>query len=344
MIARLRFQCRFLLLAAVLLVLAGAAEAGATLDAVKARGTLVCGVSTGVAGFSIADSAGRYIGFDVDICRAVAAAVIGSAQAVRYVALTTQQRFTALQTGEVDILSRDTTWTLQREAGLGLLFAPTVFYDGQGFMVPRRLHVTSVGQLSGATVCVQPGTSTELALADYFRAARMTYRPVVIENFEALEAAFYGGRCDAYTTDASALAVSRLTRADNPGDYVILPERISGEPLAPAVRQGDDQWFDVVRWTVFALIDAEEKGITMANAEAMLTSPDPQIQRLLGVTLGGGKALGLKDSWAYDAIRQVGNYGEIYERNLGLKSALKLPRGPNALVRDGGLLYAPPLQ
>ena len=338
----MRFLAGYFLIAVC--SLAPYAQAGQTLNMVKEQGKLSCGVSTGVAGFSLADSQGRYTGFDADICRAVAAAVTGSAEKVRFVALTTQQRFTALQTGEVDLLSRDTTWTLQREAGLGLLFGPPVFFDGQGFMVPHRLGVTSVRQLSGATICVQPGTTTELNLADFFRANGMTFQSVVIENFDALESAFYNGRCDAYTTDASALAVSRATRAANPGDYIILPERISGEPLAPAVRQGDDQWFNIVRWTIFALIMAEEKGVTSSNVAAMLKSPDPQIQRLLGVTGDAGTALGLRNSWAYDAIRQVGNYGEIYARNLGAGSPLKLGRGANALVRDGGQIYAPPLE
>jgi general L-amino acid transport system substrate-binding protein len=316
---------------------------GPTLSTVRNRGVVNCGVSTGVAGFSLADSKGRYTGMDVDICRALSAAIFGTPDKVKYVPLNTQQRFTALQSGAVDVLSRDTTWTMQRETTLGLLFGPPVFYDGQGFMVAKKLGVKSVTQLSGATICMQPGTTTELTLADYFRANHMTFKPLVIDNFDAVENAFYSGRCDAYTTDASGLASSRVTKAPNPDDYLILPELISKEPLAPAVRQGDDQWFNILRWTVFALIMGEEKGVTSANVDAMLKSQDPEIQRLLGVVPGMGPALGLDDKWAYNILKSVGNYGQVFDRNLGKGSALKLDRGLNELWTAGGLIYAPPL-
>jgi general L-amino acid transport system substrate-binding protein len=258
------------------------------------------------------------------------------------VPLTGAQRLTALQSGEIDILSRNTTWTLQREALSGLLFGPPVFYDGQGFIVPKSLNVKSAKQLSGATVCVSPGTTTELNLADYFRANHMEMKPVSIEVLDQVEDAFIAGRCDVYTNDASALAGMRLTKAPNPDDFVILPERISKEPLAQVVRQGDDQWFDIERWIVFALINAEEKGITQANIDQMMKSDDPEVKRLLGVTPGNGKALGLDEDWAVRAIRAAGNYGEIYERNLGKDSPLKLERGLNDLWSKGGLVYAPP--
>jgi general L-amino acid transport system substrate-binding protein len=325
-------------------VAAKATAPGPTLNAVRARGMVNCGVSTGVAGFSLADSHGNYTGLDTDICRAVSAAVFGTPDKVKFVPLNTQQRFTALQSGSIDLLSRDTTWTLQREATLGILFAPPVFYDGQGFMVSKKLGIKSVKQLSGATICLQPGTSTELNLTDYFRANRMTFKPLVIDNFDQIQSAFYAGRCDAYTTDTSGLAASRVTKAPNPDDYVILPETVSKEPLAPAVRQGDDQWFDIVRWTVFALIEGEEKGVNSQNVDAMLKSEDPEVQRLLGVVPGVGAALGLDDKWAYNMLKSVGNYGQVFDRNVGKGSPLKLDRGLNELWTAGGLVYSPPLQ
>ena len=315
-----------------------------TLDAVKARGSLQCGVSTGVAGFSLPDSQGHWTGIDPEICRAIAAAVLGDAGKAKFVPLSPEQRFTSLQSGDVDLLARNTTWSLTREAQLGLVFAPTIFYDGQGFLVAKKLGVKSAKQLSGATICVQPGTTTELNLQDYFRTNRLTLKTVVIESEDAIEAAFFAGRCDALTTDASGLAAVRITRASNPDDYEILPEIISKEPLAPAVRAGDDQWFDIVRWTIFALIDAEEHGLTQANVDQALKSDDPTVKRLLGVTEGNGKALGLDEAWAYRAIKAVGNYGEIYDRTVGAKGPLKLERGLNELWTHGGLLYAPPLR
>jgi general L-amino acid transport system substrate-binding protein len=320
------------------------AQAGATLDAVKKNGAVSCGVSTGLQGFSLADSQGRYAGLDVDICRMVAAAVLGDAGKVKYVPLSSQQRFTAIQSGEVDILSRTTTWTLQRDTQLGLNFAPVVFYDGQGFMVPKKLGLKSAKELKGATVCVQPGTTTELNLADFFRANKLDFKPVVIEKLEEVEAAYFSGRCDAYTTDRSGLAATRIGKAANPDDHVILPEVISKEPLAPAVRHGDDEWFDIVKWTVYASIEAEEDGITSKNVDEKTKSDDPNVKRLLGVTPGMGKATGLDEKWAYNLIKQVGNYGEVFDRNVGKDSPLKLERGLNDLWTRGGLMYSMPVR
>jgi general L-amino acid transport system substrate-binding protein len=322
----------------------GAAQAGVTLDKVKQAGQISCGVPTGVAGFAAPDSQGRWAGFDIDICRALSAAIFGAADKVKYVPLTAQQRFTALQSGEVDILSNNTTDTLQRDTELGLNFAPVVFYDGQGFMVAKKLGVKSAKELNGATICVAPGTTTELNLADYFRANKMEFKPVVIEKVDELRAAFFSGRCDVYTTDASALNATRLANAPNPDDYVILPERISKEPLAPVVRHGDDQWDDIVRWVVYALIEAEEKGITSKNVDEKLKSDDPGIKRMLGVTPGMGKALGLDEKWAYNEVKLVGNYGEIFDRTLGKDTELKFERGLNDLWTHGGLLYAMPIR
>ena len=336
---------RTLLAAGTALVAAGTglpAWAGETLDAVQERGTLICGVNTGLSGFSLPDSEGVWTGLDVDVCKAVAAAILGDAEAVEYIATTAQQRFTVLQSGEIDVLSRNTTWTLTRDTALGLNFAGVTFYDGQGFMVPTALEVTSALELDGATVCVQPGTTTELNLADYFRANDMTFNPVVIEQLDEVNAAYFAGRCDVYTTDASGLASIRATVASNPDDHVILPEIISKEPLGPVVRHGDDEFFDIVKWVVFALVEAEEKGITQANLDEMLGSTDPTVQRLLGVTPGMGEALGISETWAYDAIAAVGNYGEIFDRNVGPDTALGLSRGVNDLWTNGGLMYAMP--
>lgn len=330
------------LVAAGLALAASQAFAGATFDAVKARGELVCGVNTSVYGFSAPDEKGQWHGLDVDMCRAVAAAVLGDASRVRYVPLSAQARLTALQSGEVDVLSRNTTWTLTRDTANGLNFGPVTYYDGQGFMVPVKLGVKSARELSGASVCVQTGTTSELNLADYFRANGMELRPVTIEKYEEVTAAYLAGRCDAITSDASQLAAIRANETSNPEDHLILPEIISKEPLAPAVRHGDDQWFDVVKWSVLATIEAEEKGVTSKNVDAMLKSEDPTIRRLLGVTPGLGAALGLDERWAYNIIKQVGNYGEIFDRNVGVDSKLKLPRGLNAQWTQGGLQYAPP--
>ena len=326
---------------AAALLAAGAAQAGDTLDAVKARGDLACGVSTGLPGFSFPDTEGNWSGLDVDVCRAIAAAVFGNADAVSYRPLSAQQRFVALQSGEVDVLSRNTTVTLTRDTSVGLDFGPVVFYDGQAFLVPTELGVTSAVELDGASVCVQTGTTTELNLADFFRSNRISFEPVVFESLDELRGAFFAGRCDAFTGDSSGLASTR-TIASNPDDYTILPDRISKEPLAPATRHGDDEWSDVVRWVVTALIQAEESGITSANVEDMRASDDPTIKRLLGVTAGFGEALGLDEAWAYNAIAAVGNYGEMFERNVGAGSPLGLERGLNALYTHGGLMYAAP--
>jgi general L-amino acid transport system substrate-binding protein len=320
------------------------AQGGGTLAAVKQRGDLVCGVSTGVTGFSAADSQGKWAGLDVDVCRAVAAAIFGSGDKVKFVPSTAQQRFPMLQSGEVDILSRNTTWTLTRDTANGFNFAPVTFFDGQGFLVPTKLGVKSAKELNGATVCVQPGTTTELNLSDYFRGNKMDFKPVVIGELNELEAAFVAGRCDVYTTDASGLASFRAARSGNPEAFMILPERISKEPLAPVVRQGDEDWYNVVCWVVYALIQAEESGITQANVEDLKKSEDPNMKRMLGVTPGMGKALNLDEDWMVKAVKAVGNYGEIFERNVGKNTPLKLERGQNDLWTRGGLMYAMPIR
>ena len=322
------------------------AHAGKDLDAVKSRGALVCGVNTGLAGFSAADSQGRWTGLDVDYCRALAAAILGDPNKVRYSPLTAQQRFTALQSGEIDVLSRNTTWTLTRDASLGMHFVGITFYDGQGFMVPKNLNVKSAKQLKGATVCVQSGTTTELNLTDYSRANNLGIKPVVFEKVEAATGAYFSGRCQAYTTDASGLASVRSKEAQKPDDHVILPELVSKEPLGPSVRRGDDEFFAIAKWTLNALLEAEEFGITQANVDQMKRdSKNPGVMRLLGSgTEDTGKLLGLDKEWAYRAIKAGGNYGEIFERNVGEKTAIGLPRGTNNLWTQGGLMYAPPVR
>jgi general L-amino acid transport system substrate-binding protein len=322
------------------------AHAGKDLDAIKSRGALVCGVNTALAGFSAADSQGRWSGMDVDYCRALAAAVLGDPNKVRYSPLTAQQRFTALQSGEIDVLSRNTTWTLTRDASLGMHFVGVNFYDGQGFMVPKSLNVKSAKELKGATVCVQSGTTTELNLTDYSRANNLQMKPVVFEKVEAATGAYFAGRCQVYTTDASGLASVRGKEAAKPDDHVILPELISKEPLGPAVRRGDDEFLAIARWTLFALLEAEEYGITQANVDQMKKdSKNPGVMRLLGSgTEDLGKALGLDKEWAFRAIKAVGNYGEKFERHVGPKTAIGLPRGSNNLWTNGGLMYAPPVR
>jgi general L-amino acid transport system substrate-binding protein len=319
----------------------GTATAQSTLDSVRARGFLNCGTNTGLAGFSQPDSKGVWRGIDVDLCRAVAAAVFGDAGKVRYTPATTQQRFTSLQSGEVDVLSRNTTWTLSRDASLGFNFAGINFYDGQGFMVPKKLNVKSAKQLNGATICVLPGTTTELNLADYFRANRMSFKPVVIEKLEELQNAYFAGRCDAYTTDISGLVSIRGSRATNPAEHVILPEVISKEPLGPLVRHGDDRWFDIVKWTLFAMIEAEEMNLTSKNIDEAAGSKDPAVQRFIGASGDLGKMLGLDNRWAFNIVRQVGNYGESFDANL---KPLGFERGQNALWKNGGLMYSPPIR
>ena len=323
------------------LAFAGAVQAQSTLDAVKAKGFVQCGVNTGLAGFSQPDSKGVWKGIDVDLCRAVAASVFGDASKVRYTPLTAQQRFTALQSGEVDLLARNTTWTITRDTSLGLNFVGVNFYDGQGFMVPRKLNVKSAKQLNGATVCVQPGTTTELNLADYFRANRMTFKPVVIEKLEEVTNAYFSGRCDVFTTDVSGLVSVRGSRAPKPDEHGILPEVISKEPLGPAVRHGDDRWFDVVKWSLYAMIEAEEMGLTSKTIDQALASKDPAVQRFVGATGDVGKMLALDNRWAFNIVKQVGNYGESFEANL---TPLGFERGINALWTKGGLMYAPPIR
>ncbi len=314
-----------------------------TLDDVKARGYIKAGVNGGVFGFSMPDDKGEWKGLDVDTAKAVAAAVFGDASKVKFSALTAVQRLPALQSGEIEVLCRNTTQTLSRETKSGLNFAHVNYYDGQGFLIPKKLGVKSAKELDGATVCVLPGTTTEMNAADYFRTNNMKWSPVVIENTAELNKAFFAGRCDVLTSDASQLAAQRSV-APNPADYELLPEIISKEPLAPVVRHGDDQWFDIVNWTVMAMIQAEEFGITSANVDQMLESTNPGIKRFLGVTPGMGTQLGLDDKWAYNIVKQVGNYGEIFDRNIGPKTPLALERGLNALWTNGGLMYASPIR
>jgi general L-amino acid transport system substrate-binding protein len=325
------------------LLAAGFAFAGKDLDAVKKKGFVQAGVNGGVFGFGMPDEKGVWKGLDVDTAKAVAAAIFGDASKVKYTPLTAQQRFTALQSGEIDVLTRNATRTLSRETQLGLNFVTVNYYDGQGFMVPKKLGVKSAKELGGATVCVLPGTTTEQNAADYFRSNSMDWKPVVIESTSELAKTFFAGRCDVLTSDASQLAGTRAV-APNPGDYAILPEIISKEPLAPAVRHGDDQFRDVVDFAVLAMINAEELGITSQNVDEMLKSNDPTVQRFLGVIEGNGAALGLDEKWAYNIVKQVGNYGEVFERNVGVKTTLGIERGLNGLWTNGGLMYSPPFK
>lgn len=326
--------------------LSGAAHAGATFDAIKARGVVACAVNTGLPGWSAPDSQGKWTGFDVDFCRAIAVAMFGDPNKVKLEPTTSQTRFQALQSGEVDVLTRNVTLTLTRDTTLGFHAAGVNFYDGQGFMVSAKMGVKSAKELNGATICVQPGTTTELNLADYFRATGMTFTPVVIEKLDEVTGAFFSGRCDAYTTDASGLAAVRAARGGSAmQDFVILPERISKEPLGPMVRKGDDQWFAVVKWTLTMMIEAEEYGVNQANVDQVAaTSKDPGVRRMLGLEPGFGKALGLDEKWAYNVIKAVGNYGDVFERNLGKDTNLKMDRGLNKLWTQGGLMYAIPLR
>ncbi len=321
------------------------AHAGKTLDAIKARGQVVCGVNTGLAGFSAADSSGKWTGLDADVCRAVAAATLGDAEKVKYVPLSAQARFTALQSGEIDLLSRNTTFTLTRDASLGLHDTVVTYYDGQGFMVPVKSKIKSAKQLKGQTVCVQSGTTTEKNLNDYAKANALNIKTVVFEKVEAATGAYFAGRCIAYTTDASGLASVRNKEAKDPKEHLILPELISKEPLGPMVRRGDDEWFAIVKWVIYGLLEAEEYGVTQANVDAMkASSTDPVVQRILGTTEDTGKLLGLDKDWMARALKATGNYGEIFERNVGPKSALGLPRGVNNLWNHGGLMYAYPIR
>ncbi|MDJ0871895.1 MAG: amino acid ABC transporter substrate-binding protein [Gammaproteobacteria bacterium] len=341
----MKFKAKiFLSTAVALVVLAQAAVAGQTLDTVKDKGYLTCGVHNGLPGFSSPDDKGRWTGIDVDVCRAVAAAVFGDASKVRFTPLSAKERLTALQSGEVDVLSRNTTWTLTRDAALGLNFTGVTYYDGQGFLVRRDLGVTSALDLAGASVCVQTGTTTELNLGDYFRSNGLEYSPVVFEKSDETLAAYEAGRCDALTSDRSQLYAHRI-KLRAPTEHVVLPEVISKEPLGPVVRQGDDAWFNIVKWSLFAMVNAEELGIDSGNAGRLkASSRSPAVRRLMGVEGDKGKALRLGNSWAYDIVSQVGNYGEVFERNLGADSPLQIDRGLNKLWSKGGLQYAPPVR
>jgi general L-amino acid transport system substrate-binding protein len=319
------------------------ASAQATLNGVKQKGFLACGSNPSLAGFGIPDAQGNWTGLDVDFCRAVSAAIFNDPTKVRFIPLSAKDRFTALQSGEVDVLVRNSTKTMSRDTQLGLDFPAINYYDGQGFMVRKKLGVSSAKELNGASVCTQQGTTTELNLADYFRANNMKYEVVAFATAEETFKAYDAGRCDAFTTDASGLYAERL-RAANADDHLVLPEIISKEPLGPAVRHGDNQWADIVRWTHNAMLNAEELGVTKANVDEMLKSPNPEIKRLLGVEGKFGEAVGLTNDWAYRIIKQVGNYGEVFEKNVGEGSRLKIKRGVNALWNKGGLQYGVPVR
>ena len=333
-----------IVIATGLLALSFTATSAATLDTVKQRGTLICGVSAGFAGFSTPDSQGNYKGLDVDYCRALAAGVLGDPGKVRYVALTAQNRFTALQSGEIDVLYRNSTQTYLRGVTLGLRQGPVNFYDGQGFLVKRDSGVKELKELKGATVCVAQGTTHEVTLGDYGRANGIDWKPLVFDRTDTMYQTFFGGRCDAMTQDASALAGAVTTAAPNPADYVVLPQTISKEPLGPFTRNGDEAWSDIVTWLHYGLVEAEELSVTAANADEMTKSSTPAIQRLLGTAGDLGSRLGLDNKWMLQAIKAGGNYGEMFERNVGKASPLKLDRGLNATWTKGGLMYALPFK
>jgi general L-amino acid transport system substrate-binding protein len=328
---------------AAVLGMASTAASAATLDDVKAKGFVQCGVSQGLPGFSNPDAAGNWTGIDVDLCAGIAAAVFGDSTKVKFVPLSAKERFTALQSGEIDVLSRNTTWTMSRDTTLGLNFAGVNYYDGQGFMVRNDLGVKSALELSGASVCTNTGTTTELNVADYFRANKMEYEIVAFEKADEVVAAYDAGRCDVYTTDQSGLYAQRL-KLTNPADHSVLPEVISKEPLGPVVRQGDDQWFNIVKWTHFAMVNAEELGVSKANAAEMMKSENPEVKRLMGVEGEFGAALGLGNDWAANIISQVGNYAEVFNANVGPDTELAIARGTNDLWSRGGLQYAPPIR
>jgi len=330
-----------ILSAAFALSAIGAASAG-TLDQIKARGALICGANPSLAGFGQPDSQGKYTGLDVDECRAIAAAIFNDPEKVKYLPINAKDRPTILASGQIDVLIRNTTWTLSRQTG-GMFFTAINYYDGQGFMVRKKLGVDSALKLDGASVCVQQGTTTELNLADFFRAHQIKFEPVVFSTDDEATKAYDDGRCDAYTTDASGLYAERL-KMSAPDDHMVLPEIISKEPLGPSVRPDDVQWFEIVQWTHYALLTAEELGVTQANVDAMLKSDNPSIRRLLGVEGDFGKGLGLTNDWAYRIIKAEGNYGESFERNVGMGSPIKIKRGLNALWTQGGLQYAPPIR
>jgi general L-amino acid transport system substrate-binding protein len=332
-----------LAIAAALGLSVQAASAQATLNTVKQRGVLQCGSNTGLAGFGLPDAQGNWGGLDVEFCRAIAAAIFNDPTKVKFIPLTAKDRFTALQSGEVDVLSRNTTWTSSRDTQLGLNFAAVNYFDGQGFLARKALKVNSALELNDAAICVQQGTTTELNLADYFRANKMKLKTVTFASSDEAVKAYDAGRCDAFTTDASGLYAERL-RLVNPNDHIVLPEVISKEPLGPVVRHGDDQWFDIVKWTHFAMVGAEELGVTKANVDDMKKSDNPDIKRLLGTEGKHGEALGLSNDWAFQIIKHVGNYGESFERTVGQASPLKIARGLNGQWTKGGLQYAPPIR
>ena len=334
---------RFTTILALLLAVAAQSASAQTLKAVKDRGILNCGANGTLAGFGLPDAQGKWTGLDVDFCRAIAAAVLNDAEKVKYVPLSAKDRFTALQSGEVDVLARNTTWTSSRDTSLGLNFTGVNYYDGQGFMVRKSLKVNSALELNGASICVQQGTTTELNLADYFSANKMQLKSVTFATANEAVKAYDAGRCDAYTTDASALYAERL-RVTDPNDHIILPEIISKEPLGPAVRHGDDQWFDIVKWTLFAMMNAEELNVSSKNVDEALKSTNPEIKRFVGTEGNFGEQLGLSKDWAVRIVKQVGNYGESFERNVGLGSTLKIERGLNKLWTKGGIQYAPPIR
>ncbi|WP_223479279.1 amino acid ABC transporter substrate-binding protein [Oricola indica] len=330
-------------LGAAALVVTGAAASAATLDDVKAKGFVQCGVSQGLPGFSNPDADGNWSGLDVDLCRGIAAAIFGDGDAVKFTPLSAKERFTALQSGEIDVLSRNTTWTMSRDTQLGLNFAGVNYYDGQGFMIRTSMEINSALELSGASICTNTGTTTELNVADYFRANNMDYELVAFEKADEVVAAYDAGRCDVYTTDASGLYAQRLKLTD-PGEHKVLPEIISKEPLGPVVRQGDDQWFNIVKWVHIATVNAEELGITMDNVDEMMAGDNPSVKRLLGSEGEFGAAIGLDNDWAAKVIKAVGNYGEIFDRNVGPDTPLGIARGVNALWTKGGLMYGPPIR
>lgn len=333
-----------ILAVAGLALAAGTMQAqAATLDDVKAKGHVQCGVSQGLPGFSNTDDAGEWTGIDVDYCRAMAAAIFGDPKAVKFTPLSAKERFTALSSGEIDVLSRNTTWTMTRDTQLGLNFAGVLYYDGQGMMVPSDLGVTSAKELDGANICVNTGTTTELNITDYFKSNGMSFELVAFEKSDEVIQAYGSGRCNVFTTDRSGVAAERLKLAD-PNAHTVLPEIISKEPLGPVVRQGDDQWFNIAKWTLNAMINAEEMGVDSGNISKMMESKDPAMQRLLGTSGEFGKEIGLENNWAANIISMVGNYKEIYEKNVGPDTPLKLQRGVNALWKSGGIMYAPPIR
>ena len=338
-----RFSGLLIAVACVLGSYVGAVQGGTTLDAVTKRGFVQCGVSQGIPGFSNLDDQGNWQGIDVDSCRGVASAVFGDAGKAKFMPLSAKERFTVLQSGEIDMLPRNTTWTLNRDAGLGLAFVGINYHDGQGFMVRKSFGVRSALELNGATVCAGAGTTTELNLADYFRTHKMKYTVVTFEKADEVAAAYDSGRCDVYTSDQSQLHAQRI-KLKSPDEHVVLPEVISKEPLGPVVRHGDDQWFDIVKWSLFCMINAEELDISSTEVAVMMTSDSPKIRRLLGVEGDLGKGLGLSKDWCRNIIEQVGNYGESFARNLGSNTPLKIERGLNTLWSHGGIMYAPPLR